>query len=113
MKIDIRFRNLQASDSLREHAARRVHFHLSRFGEAISSVCIRIGDVNGPKGGLDKQCRVTLRGPSLSSVVIEELREDTFLAVEVAVERASRAVGRDLDRQRSARAASWAARKAS
>ncbi|MEN9579090.1 MAG: hypothetical protein RJA70_2099 [Pseudomonadota bacterium] len=113
MKIDIRFRNLQASDSLREHALRRVHFHLSRFGQEVGSVCVRIGDVNGPKGGLDKQCHVTLRGPSLSSIVIDELREDAYLAVEVAIERASRAVGRDLDRQRSARAASAGARRAS
>lgn len=103
MKIDVRFRGLEPSDSLRYHAMRRIHFHLSRFGHEISSVLVRISDVNGPKGGVDKQCRVTVRGRRLSAVIVDDLRDDARTAIDMAVERARRAVGRDLERVRGAR----------
>jgi ribosome-associated translation inhibitor RaiA len=104
MKIQVRFHCLQPSDALRDHATRRINSHLSRFGEEVRSVLLRIRDVNGPKGGPDKQCQVTVRGRRFASVVIEDLSEDAYAAVDVAIERAGRAVGRDLERARSARA---------
>ena len=104
MKIDVRFRGLEPSDALRDHAVRRIHFHLSRFGHEISSVLVRISDVNGPKGGVDKQCQVTVRGRRLSDVIIDDLSGDAYSAVDMAVERVGRAVGRDIERVRGARA---------
>ncbi len=103
MKIDVRFRGLAGSDALRDHAVRRVLFHLSRFGSEIRAVQVRISDVNGPKGGVDKQCQITVRGRALSAVVIEDLSADSWSAVDLAVARAGRAVGRDLERSRAAR----------
>ena len=103
MKIDVRFRSLQSSEFLRDHAVRRVLAHLSRFGTEISGVVVRIADVNGPKGGLDKQCQVLVRGPRFGSTTLEELSSDAYAAVDLAVERLSRAVGRQLERARSLR----------
>lgn len=113
MKIDVRFRNLEASESLREAAVRRVHFHLSRFGREISSVNVRISDVNGPKGGVDKRCQVTVRGPRLSSVVVDELSSEVYAAVDLAFQRIGRAVGRDLERMRGGRSVLSLVRRAS
>lgn len=103
MKIDIRFRGLEPSDALRDHAVRRIHFHLSRFGKEISSIQLRISDVNGPKGGLDKECQVTVRGRRIGSVMIDDLSGDAHSAVDMAVERAGRTLGRELERVRAAR----------
>lgn len=104
MQIDVRFRALEASDTLRAHAVERIHFHLSRFGPEVDAVAVRIGDVNGPKGGLDKHCRVTVRGRRLSPVVIDDLSGDAYAAVDWAVARAGRAVTRALERARTRRA---------
>lgn len=104
MKIDVRFRGLEPSHALRDHAARRIHFHLSRFSHEISSVLVRIRDVNGPKSGVDKQCQVTVRGRRLSDISIDDLSGDAYAAIDMAVERVSRVVGRDLERVRGARA---------
>lgn len=100
MMIEVRFRALDASDALRAHAVRRIHFQMSRFGEEVSSVLVRISDVNGPRGGPDKRCHVTVRGPTLTPVSVDDLSEDPYAAVDVAVERAARAVGRDIERAR-------------
>jgi len=103
MKIDVRFRGLEASDSFREHVRRRVHFQMSRFGGAVRSVVVRIGDINGPKGGVDKRCQVTLRGSRLGPLTIEDLSADVYSALDMALERAARAAGRDIERTRYAR----------
>jgi ribosome-associated translation inhibitor RaiA len=100
MKIEVRFRGLDPSEALRAHAARRIHFHLSRFGNEISAVLVRIADVNGPKGGVDKRCQVTVRGPRLGSTILDETSGDAYSAVDVAVERTGRSVGRELHRAR-------------
>jgi putative sigma-54 modulation protein len=113
MKIDVRFRGLEPSDALRDHALRRIHFQLSRFGHEIRSVLVRISDVNGPKGGVDKQCQITVQGRRISSVNLDDVSGDAYSAVDIAVERVGRAVGRDLERVRSARALFPIARRAS
>jgi len=100
MKIDVRFHGLESSDALREHAARRVHFHLSRFGGEVTAIVVRLADVNGPKGGVDKRCQVTVRGPRFGSATLDEMSGDAYSAVDVAVERIGRSVGRELGRAR-------------
>jgi ribosome-associated translation inhibitor RaiA len=103
MNVDIRFRGLAASESLREHAMRQAHHHLSRFGNVLADVAVRLADVNGPKGGADKRCHVTVRGPRIASCAHEEISADPYSAVDLALEHVAARVGRDLDRARSTR----------
>jgi putative sigma-54 modulation protein len=101
MKIQVRFRALDVSEPLRQHLLRAVHFHLSRFGRELSSVSARVGDVNGPKGGIDKRCQLHVRGPRLGSVVVAEMSADAYAAVDACAERAEHSVGRELERLRT------------
>ena len=100
MKIVVRFQGLPHSGALREHSERQALLHLSRFGRDLSSVAIRISDVNGPKGGVDKQCRVIANGPRLGLSTLEELSEDAYQAVDMAIARLARTVARGLERAR-------------
>ena len=109
MKSEIRFVGVDASEALRDHAQRRIRAHLRRFAEDVSSVLVRIADVNGPRGGLDKHCRVTVKGPRVTTTVVE-LGADAYGAIEAAISRASRALARALDRQESTRVSSRAQR---
>jgi putative sigma-54 modulation protein len=105
MKIVVRFLGLPPSEMLREHAERQALFHLSRFGHDLSSLNIRIRDVNGPKGGEDKQCQVFATGPRLGYSTLQELNEDAYQAVDAAIARLARTVARGLDRARDRKAA--------
>ena len=104
MRVEFRSRGIVTSEKLRQHAVRRIHFALSRFGRAISSVVVRVGDINGPRGGADKRCYVIVRGPALRSLCVEDLSADPYVAIDLAVERAARTAGRALDVARSGRA---------
>lgn len=113
MKIEVRFRGLEPSESLRDHAMRQVHFHLSRFGREFAAVTVRIGDINGPKGGIDKHCRITVRGPRLGSSTLDEFSGDVYSAVDLAVERMAQTAGRALERVRDLKHSGSSLRKTS
>ena len=101
--IDIRFCGLEGSNSLRAHIVRRLRLQWRHLDRTLSSVVVRLSDVNGPKGGADKRCHVTLRRPGLRPITIEEFSEDAYSAVDTAVERAVRAAARGLERVRAMR----------
>lgn len=102
MKVDVRFHGLEGTPGLRQHAEQRAQALLRRFSRAVSAVVVRIADVNGPKGGVDKRCQVTVRGPGLDASS-RESSADAWAAVDAAVARAAAALGRALDRSRSLR----------
>ena len=100
MKIVVRFLGLPPSEPLREHSERQALFHLGRFGQDLRSVDIRIRDVNGPRGGADKQCQVFATGPHLGFSTLQELSEDAYQAVNAAMARLARTVARGIERAR-------------
>ncbi len=94
---------IRVREGLREHIARRLSFSLTRFGPAIVRIDVRVGDANGPRGGVDKYCRITVRLKASGSIVIEAREDDLYAAVAYAAERVGRTVARALDRRRDAR----------
>jgi ribosomal subunit interface protein len=98
MNLEIRGIDLEPTDAIRNHIERRLSFALSRFSDHLKGVEVRLRDENGPKGGIDKVCRVkaTLRGrPTL---VVEAVGTDLYAAIDTAADRAGRALGRTLRR---------------
>lgn len=114
MKIEVRVLKLESppgsthqgpmpplAESLRAHAVRRARFHFSRFAHELSRVVLRVADINGPRGGVDKECRVTVTGPRVSAASLDVRSTDPFAAVDEAVDRMARTVARQLDKGRS------------
>lgn len=76
-------------------ARRRLEFALGRFANRVRSLRVRLTDVNGPRGGLDKKCLITVRLTRPRRViVIEDVDADERAAVSRTVERLARAVSR-------------------
>lgn len=100
MKLHVRYRNVHATPELRQRVSRRVHFAFSRLAHAIRRVYVTLADVNGPRGGIDKEVRVRVHGPRVGSIVIESAGVDAFAALDDAVARAARTTVRTLERRR-------------
>ncbi len=100
MKLHVRFRNVHATPELRQLVARRIHFAFSRLGHAIRRVYVTLVDVNGPRGGVDKEVRVRVHGPRVGSIVVEAAAADPVAALDDAVARAARTTARALERRR-------------
>jgi putative sigma-54 modulation protein len=103
MRIHIRGRSLNVSDEQGAHIERRLIFALGRFGEEVDSVEVSVEDVNGPRGGIDKCCRMAVRLTSGGAVRVEEVGEALEGVVDGAADRMSRSVARALKRGREFR----------
>ena len=101
MRLDIRGRHLRLTAALQDHVTRRLRFALGRFDGRLRGIAVRLADVNGPRGGVDKRCEVHVDVAG-RRITIEELDEDLYAAIDRAAERAGRATERALARQRAA-----------
>jgi putative sigma-54 modulation protein len=101
MQLDIRGRNLRLTPALLDHVDRRIRFTLGRFAARLRRVAVRLGDVNGPRGGVDKRCwiHLDLVGKVLTTEAVDA---DLYVAIDRASERAGRATERAIARLRAA-----------
>ncbi len=81
-----------------EVAQKRLEFALGRFAGRVRSLHITLKDLNGPRGGLDKHCRLAIRLDRPGRlIVIEDVDAEPEAAISRAAERASRTVTRAID----------------
>ena len=92
MQFSIVRRNGSLDDATREFAERRLLFALSRFGSKIDHVSAVIADVNGPRGGLDQSCRVTVGLGRLGTVTVTSIDIEAEPSVARAADRAGRLI---------------------
>jgi len=106
MQFSVSGDRVKVTTGLREYIDRRLYFALGRFGPAIDHVSVRVGDVNGPRGGVDKHCQilVKLRASGSNPIAVDDNDENLHAAVARATDRVGRAVGRALERRRHKKA---------
>ena len=92
MKIDTRSRGFALTHALREYTERRLRFALAHAGDHVRRVAVRLHDVNGPRGGNDKRCRIQVTLNGFPTVMIEDTEADLYLAIDRAAERIGRNV---------------------
>jgi len=100
MQVFVSAKNFKVNETIREHIDRRLTFALDRFQQEIERVDVSLADLNGPKGGLDKQCRMVAKLRSLGTLVIEDQDMDFFAVIDRAADRLGHAVQRAIDRRR-------------
>jgi putative sigma-54 modulation protein len=99
-RVDVRAWNISVSDALREHVERRLEFALRRFAHWVELVTVRLVDINGPKGGRDKRCRLVVQLSTARIVLVEATDSDVYAAVSRAAMRADETVARIVTRRR-------------
>ncbi len=97
MKLRLVARGVDLTADLNDYVRRRIYFGLGRFAGKIRSVTVRLVDVNGPRGGIDKCCDIRVNVGLRREVIVRERQASIHSAVAFAVERADRAVRRHLE----------------
>jgi hypothetical protein len=103
MQLDMRGINFQLDETLKNHIERRLHFAMERFAARIQKVTVRMTDINGPRGGIDKHCRIAIDLVPRGTVMLEDRGENPFILVTDMAKRAGRSVRRELERRRRRR----------
>ncbi len=100
MQITIQTRGFSMTEALRLYVLQRVRFALGWAGLTTRRLAIILSDINGPRGGSDKRCRIQVQLVGGKDVVIEDTEADMYLAIDRAAERADRALVRRVQRMR-------------
>ena len=106
LPIDIVIRGKNESiAATRDYITRRLSFALHRFEHRIRRVKVLLIDLNGPRGGIDSRCSMTVEFLQGGNIVVEATTAMPFSAVTRAASRLKEAVRRGLDRTTSGHAA--------
>ena len=101
MKVIIRGVHLTLNDDLKAYVEKRLARVIERFADdEAAELEVMLKDINGPKGGVDKECSVTLRMPGSAGIHITETTEDIYQSIDLAEDRLVKAARREIDKKR-------------
>ncbi|MDJ0748445.1 MAG: HPF/RaiA family ribosome-associated protein [Woeseiaceae bacterium] len=100
MNISIEAQGFELSSAIDAFVTEEIRLSLLRFSEEIVSIDVFMKDINGPKGGIDKQVllRVQMRGRQ--QITLQTARENLYAAIRISAKRAKRAVRRSVRKSR-------------
>jgi len=102
---NIRVSGVTLDDDDRDYIRKKLGTKLGKFAPFIERVTVRVTDVNGPRGGIDQQCRVKVVLSGLPSVVFETQALVLRDAINGALAGVERGVRRVTSRRQSLRKA--------
>ncbi len=108
MRIEIQARGFTLSEALHAQVERSVRFALGSLSGRVRNVVVRLQDVNGPRGGIDKRCLMRAYVTGSAPVVIAHDEADLYVAIDRAADRMGRAVSRRAEQASRSRRAAFA-----
>ena len=105
MDIVVRTNDLELSEALSAHIARKVDFAIKRYYDQVGRIVVRLTDLNGPRGGIDKRCTIVLSLRAGGTIVVSGESDDAYAAVSSAASRLDAQIARRLRRHWEASAA--------
>jgi putative sigma-54 modulation protein len=99
MQLSIHSDGFELTAAIQSYAHGRFAFALDRARHLVRQVSVRLSDINGPRGGNDKRCKVQITLPGGNDVVIDDLDADLYVAIDRAADRAGRTLSRRLERR--------------
>ncbi len=101
MDVEVYFGSFKPTQVVRDDVVEMLEDSLSRYEKHIRCVSLNVTDVNGPKGGVDKQCRCVVHLKRMPSIVIQDADESYGHLINRVVERVAFAVSERVDRVKS------------
>ncbi|WP_417391048.1 HPF/RaiA family ribosome-associated protein [Gimesia sp.] len=74
---------------------------IDRIDNWIRTVSIYLTDINGPRGGISKRCRIVVHTQSGAPVIVQDTQERISTAITHAIKRAAHTLKRQVAKKRS------------
>jgi len=100
MQLDIQTNGFSLTDGIRDYTKHRMQFALNRNDKHVTKVKVRLADINGPRGGVDKRCQIDISLAGHNDIVIEDTETNLYVAIDRASDRCARTLSRRLERAR-------------
>jgi putative sigma-54 modulation protein len=100
MSIDVNWGALDFNKESRNIVSRQLQYLLERYRAVTLRVRVRFSDVNGPRGGFDKKCVVSLKLRRPGEIIIKGQGVNYLEVFQTSFERLVCAVRREIVKQR-------------
>ncbi len=102
IEVVIRSASVADPEAVRGYAERRLGFALRRFEDRARRVIVRLGDINGPRRGVDARCSITLELRDGRQIDVEGITAWPFASITLAAKRLNEALRRELEKAQRA-----------
>ncbi|MGQ0506213.1 MAG: ribosome hibernation-promoting factor, HPF/YfiA family [Myxococcaceae bacterium] len=101
MKVLVKGVHVKMSNGLKQYVQEHLvdpieHFYQDEAAEIEIHLC----DNNGPKGGEDRECRVTVRMPGSAAIHVNESSDSMHKSIDLVRDRLERLTKREIERKR-------------
>ncbi len=101
MKLIVKGIHLKLTKRLRAFVEEHLALPLEHFcDDAAAKLEVHLADTNGPKGGVDKECRATVRLPRSKALHVSEASDDIYKSIAFARDRLERMAKREIQKMR-------------
>lgn len=101
MHIQIRARHFSLTETLKSHVRKRIENALNAGADQIQRIQVRLSDINGLRGGVDKRCLIQVGLTRHTEIIIADTHSDLYAAIGQATARLSKMLSRRLEQLRS------------
>lgn len=101
MRIIIQSQGFVMTEALRAYVEQRIRTALGWSVARLRRIAVFLSDINGPRGGIDKRCKIELQLSGGKAVIIEDTEADLYAAIDRAAGRADQTLMRRVRRQRA------------
>lgn len=96
MRISTNSQGFEMTGAIEEFLLNELELAFKRFGGQLISVEVFMKDINGPKGGADKQVIIQARLRNRQRVALETTHTNLYAAIKTGVRKSRRAIQRSL-----------------
>lgn len=96
MRINTNAQGFETTEAIELFVQDEVNLAFDRFRDQVISVDFFMKDINGPKGGIDKQVLIRARLRNRQRIALDTTHENLYAAVKGGIRKCKRAVRRSL-----------------
>ncbi len=101
MEIKLFDGTIKTSEAQHDYIMNKVGAAAGRLKEASCTIDVRLTDLNGPRGGIDKQCSIVVTPPGHGTLRVEKQAADYYAAIDAAAATLKKALVRSLERTKA------------
>lgn len=99
MRVIVKSKSLPLSNTFKRDLESRLKRMHRKASESIQTICVSFADLNGPKGGKDKQCKLIVNLKGIPEILIVAKKDSVEKAFFEALKRANNTLSKRLKRQ--------------
>ena len=100
MKIDIQAKQLKLGQTFKQNVKVKIRRLFQHNSSTVNRIDVNVSDINGPKGGEDKVCKVNISVGGGKNILVSARAASAYKAVSQAIKKANTTLSRQRQKAR-------------